>query len=561
MHHLHVKFPRPQLDATTMTLLTALFVVAFNNHSFWSRVVALLGPGSAEKWPFLLTLALLLTLLLIMALSLLAIRPLLKPALVLVLLAAAACGYFMDAYGVAIDRSMIRNVMQTDAAEAGELLNWPLMKYLFLFGMVPATAIMLTRVRSRSWQRELLTRAGVILGCLALVTLLGVAKYKELVLFGRQHHELRMFLNPSYPIYSLVTFFTRSTPARSDRPLQSPAPDAVRRDGGGRSAVVLVLGETARAREFALNGYPRDTTPRLRGLKVFNYPDVHACGTSTAESLPCIFSHLGRSDYSSDKAGRYENLLDILQRTGVRVLWRDNNSGSKGVGARVPCVDLSRSRDAGLCGPDGCYDEILLEGLDDLLADNSGDLFIVLHQKGSHGPSYYKRTPPAFKIFTPECATDSVQDCEPQAIVNAYDNSILYTDYVLAQLIDRLQAQQYPTAMLYVSDHGESLGENGLYLHGLPYAIAPEEQKRVPLLFWASDSFFPTHNLDPARLDATRQAAVSHDYIFHTILGLFGVQTRAYRPSLDLFSSCRRNAGKSRERMGYQLSELSNCPS
>lgn len=161
------------------------------------------------------------------------------------------------------------------------------------------------------------------------------------------------------------------------------------------------------------------------------------------------------------------------------------------------------------------------------------------HQKGSHGPSYYKRTPPEFKLFTPECSRDNVQDCERQSIVNAYDNTILYTDYILSRLVERLQAQEYPTAMLYVSDHGESLGENGLYLHGLPYAIAPEEQKRVPMMFWASESFFREHGLDAGCLVASRQAPVNHDYIFHTVLGLFGIQTKTYQQSLDLFSSCR----------------------
>jgi lipid A ethanolaminephosphotransferase len=162
-------------------------------------------------------------------------------------------------------------------------------------------------------------------------------------------------------------------------------------------------------------------------------------------------------------------------------------------------------------------------------------MFIILHQKGSHGPSYYKRSPKNFKLFLPECTKDNVQDCDQQSIINAYDNTIVYTDYVLAKLIDLLKVQQYSTAMLYVSDHGESLGENNIYLHGLPYAFAPRQQTHVPMIFWASDRFLLEKSIEPAKLAQTSSGRFSHDNLFHSVLGLFHVTTEIYRPELDLF--------------------------
>jgi lipid A ethanolaminephosphotransferase len=248
---------------------------------------------------------------------------------------------------------------------------------------------------------------------------------------------------------------------------------------------------------------------------------------------------LGKAAYSAREAKKYENLLDVLQRAGVQVIWRENNAGSKGIADRVRYEDLDCAQEEALRSGSGCYDEILLHGLDQLLRDNSGDLLIVLHQQGSHGPSYYKRTPEAFKRFLPECDRDNVQDCDRQTIINAYDNTIVYTDHVLARLIDLLETQVYPTAMLYVSDHGESLGEYNIYLHGLPPAIAPSQQTHIPMIFWASMDFFTAKSMDPVLLAASRDDPYSHENLFHSFLGLFDVQTALYQPGLDLFFPAR----------------------
>jgi lipid A ethanolaminephosphotransferase len=527
-------FLRPQIGATGVNLAVAAFLVCFSNLPFWHEFNSRI-PGHPG---FHLLIGFSLCLVFNIFLSLVSFRPAHKPLLIIILITTACVSYFMSSYGVVIDRHMITNVLATDVRESSELMTWPLFRHVLLLGVLPSAVLLLTRVSFRPIRRELPVRVGVILGSCTLLVALILTNSKEIVLFYRKNIELRMYVNPTYPIFSLIKVLNR----KKQGPLMVIAPDAMKPPVSQKTAVVLVVGETARAREFSLDGYGRNTNPELGTRDVFNFGSVQSCGTDTETSVPCMFSHLGKSDFSRDKAKSYQNLLDIMQRVGVEVLWRDNNSGSKGVADRVKYEDLSGSKDNALCSSGECFDEILLKDLGEVLDRNSGDMLIVLHQKGSHGPSYYKRSPKAFKKYLPECDQDNVQDCDRQSIINAYDNTIVYTDHVLARLIDILKSKPYATAMLYVSDHGESLGENSIYLHGLPYLIAPEQQTHVPMVFWASDKFLKEKNIDPAMLAKLRNSPFSHDNLFHSMLGLFRIKTGLYRPELDLFHSAKRTA-------------------
>ena len=163
---------------------------------------------------------------------------------------------------------------------------------------------------------------------------------------------------------------------------------------------------------------------------------------------------------------------------------------------------------------------------------------VFMHQMGSHGPAYHKRVPPAFKRFTPECASNALQQCDRQQVVNAYDNTIAYTDHFLAETIGWLKNRPGPSAMVYVADHGESLGENNLYLHGLPYLIAPDVQKRVPWITWTSAAFEEQRGLRKSCLKAQQDQALKHDHYFHSVLGMAGVRAAEYRPELDIYTHC-----------------------
>jgi lipid A ethanolaminephosphotransferase len=303
---------------------------------------------------------------------------------------------------------------------------------------------------------------------------------------------------------------------------------------------VIVVGETARAMNFSLNGYARETNPRLAQVKeLVNFNNVSSCGTATAVSVPCVFSDLTREGYSEDKARSKEGLLDVLQHAGLEVIWRDNNSGCKGVCARVRFEDMSKPVAGNpLCNSEECFDEHLLEGLPDLIRNARKDLVIVLHQKGSHGPAYWKRYPDEFRKFGPVCQTNELEQCSREQITAAYDNTILYTDYFLDKTIKVLKEAGVPASMLYFSDHGESLGEKNMYLHGAPYIFSPEEQRKVPMMLWMSDSFSQRFRVDRSCLAARSGQQFSHDNVFHSTLGMLNVNTAVYNPKLDMFHAC-----------------------
>lgn len=534
--------PRLSTDTTIVNLIASAFLVCCANGPFWHEVTAKLGPVTGGHWAFILILGMTLLVIFNVLFSLFSFRPVYKPFLIVMLCTAAVSSYFMSSYGIVIDKQMITNLIETDVREASEQITWPLFRHFMLLGVLPSILLLMTRVTYRPWRRELLVRGGAILVSIVLLVAMVMAFFKDFALFGRENKVVRMYTNPTYPLYSLFRALKKNNPGKPREPLKVIAADAEKPAATRPKAVILVVGETARAEEFSLNGYQRDTNPRLSTQNIVNFTDVQSCGTDTAESLPCMFFHLGKSRYSRDEAKKYENMLDVLQRSGVQVSWRDNNSGSKGIADRVAFEDLTNVAGEPLCSTGECYDEILLKGLDERLRKNSGDMFIVLHQKGSHGPSYYKRSPKDFKLFLPECTKDNVQDCDRQSIINAYDNTIVYTDTVLSKVIELLKGQKYATAMLYVSDHGESLGENNIYLHGLPYAIAPKQQTQIPMVFWASDSFMQENALDRALLTRHRTDKFSHDYLFHSMLGLFHITTELYRPELDLFQSARKKA-------------------
>ncbi len=469
----------------------------------------------------------------------------------LVLLAAVAVpSHFMASYGVVIDRTMIDNVLHTDMREAGDLMTTGLAATV-LFGVVlPGWWWWRQRVRPVRWTRLLAQQLGVVVLGVGLCVGLLWATFTHLAPLMRNDKSLRYMINPYNTVYALVRSVS-SRAAYAQQPLQAigtdvqPLPAAASIEVA--PLVVFVVGETARAANFGVAGYARPTTPRLAALReageLISFAQVQSCGTNTQTSVPCLFAPEGRADY--DPKRRQENLLDVLQRAGAAVTWLDNQSGCKGVCDRVPNVRTDRLGVSGLCTADECYDEILLRELPGQLARLPAEArqrgtLVVLHQMGSHGPAYFKRTPTAFKRFLPECTNPQLTACPVPTVVNAYDNTIAYTDHVLGELIAWLRQRQGPSLLLYVSDHGESLGENGLYLHGMPYAMAPKEQTHVPMVLWANQAMRDRLGLDWACVQQRAAAAASHDHVFHTLAGLFDVRTRVYDARMDLLRACRR---------------------
>jgi len=490
-----------------------------------------------------------------MPLSLLAWKGVLKPVLLLLLLMAAASSYFMLQYGVVIDATMMANVANTDVREAQDLLSWPLLLSIGLIAVLPGwwllrQPIAVYRFGAQAWRN-------LVVAVVALLVLLGVTllAFQDLASLMRNHKQVRYLVNPLNTLYASgkLAFDHGSKASLSLEPIGLDARLGPTHAAGQRAPlVVLVVGETARAANFSLGGYERKTNPELerlaaQGTALTYYSAVRSCGTNTQASLPCMFSHLGKQAFESTRQP-YENLLDVLQRAGLAVLWIDNQSGCKGLCDRVGQVNTFDQKTPGLCNQGECFDEILLADLDQRVAAldparRARGVVLVLHQMGSHGPAYHKRVPPAFKTFVPECRSSVLQECPRQDVVNAYDNTLVYSDHVLAGLAHWLEGQAakggHDTAMVYVSDHGESLGENNLYLHGLPYALAPDTQTHVPMLSWVSEPMARRLNLRRECLRENAAAPLSHGNLFHAMLGLLDVQTALYRKDLDWFAACR----------------------
>lgn len=532
---------RDLLRAPLAIVGVSLFIVLLDNGSFWKSVLEATARDE-HRSAIVASMFLILFCTLVVVQSLAVGTRLLKIVGTGLLVAAAGCGYFMSEYGIVVDPSMIRNVVETQVREVSPLLTLGFFGHLLAFGGLPALLLLLLPFGRPGRGRALAVRAALI--ALSTVVLAGTvyANFGPVSFFAHEHHTARLFINPGYPIYSYIRFLTRDDDRVPEKRLEIDArivPYDVQ--PAKPTLVVFVVGETARADRFSFNGYARDTNRYTRARGVVNFGNVTSCGTSTADSVPCMFSHLNRDNFSHAEAAAHENVFGTLQRLGIGSVWRDNSTGCKDVCDPEHFEEFAVRTDADLCDATGCFDEILLKDIDGPIADRSQDHFVVLHQRGSHGPAYHTDTPSWAKDFLPECDLPNPRNCDLSLINNAYDNTILYTDYFLSKTIDYLEQQtdDFNVALLYVSDHGESLGEDGLYLHGFPYAIAPPEQTQVPLLFWASPGFYASNDIDAGCVSESTERLLSHDSIYHTLLKMFGVETTRYREDLDLLAVCR----------------------
>jgi lipid A ethanolaminephosphotransferase len=524
--------PQPALR---VLLAVSVFTALSGNQAFFAGVNGVY-PWESGNALFVASLAMLVValtlLLMVIVASILGTRVTAS----LFLVVAAAAGYFADTFGVVIDTSMLVNALQTDTAEVRDLLGGDLVARLLLSGVVPSVIVWFIPIRPARLTARLGQNAVAAIASVAVVVLCMLPFGAEYASFLREHKPLRQYANPVFPVYSMgrLVFDVFHVEASAEAGVLAVGTDAtIPEDDEGSELIVMVVGETARRDRFSLNGYARDTTPYLAAEpNVVSYRNTTACGTSTAVSVPCMFSMLDRKHFDLHDAGHRENVLDILVRSGVSVLWRDNNSGSKGVADRVPFEDF-RSPDLNPVCDTECRDVGMLAGLQKFVDTHDGDILIVLHQMGNHGPAYFKRYPESFEYFTPACHSIELSTCSQEEIDNAYDNAIRYTDYFLSEVIAFLKdnTPAYETAMLYVSDHGESLGENGMYLHGAPYVFAPSEQVDVAVITWLGASA----DFDLQSALVFRDAASTHDSVSQALLRLFEVESAQVDTGEQLF--------------------------
>ena len=539
---------RQPRSAITLVVLSSLWLAVLGNLALWKTLTELSDLTGIHGVLFATAFALIIASILASLLSIFAWRYTLKPVITLLLLLAAFASHYMLTYGILVDTLMVINVLQTDTREARDQLSWQLAVTVLVLGVLPAMWLWRQPMSLLTWKHQLLRNSLLCLTGLVLSFAMLQWVFQDFASLMRNHTQLRYQINPLNSIYALLDL-TVIPSDRPNGPIQALGTDAhiVHRSTATAERpplLVLVLGETARSQNFSLNGYERLTNPLLAKENITSFTQVESCGTSTAESVPCMFSHLGRVAYAQRNQD-FENLLDVLQHAGYAVLWIDNQSGCKDQCDRVTNINTSNLQVPDHCEAGECRDTVMLTRIDAELAKLPAErrargTVVVMHQMGSHGPAYFKRTPDEFKKFVPECQDTSLSHCDRAQVVNAYDNTILLTDYFLTRVIAWLKTQEKTNtpAMLYVADHGESLGEKNLYLHGLPFAVAPAEQKTVPLITWLSPGFEQLTRVNTRCLQANRDKSLSHDNLFHSVLGLMAVKTTVYQRERDFFAAC-----------------------
>ena len=558
--------PVLEMSVEGLVLLAAAYWALSANTAFFRAALTGREFDDPAAWGLAAALLLALVALHVLLLGLVVQRQGVKPVLALLIFATAVGSHFITTYGVYLDPSMLRNALHTHPGEARELFNMPLAWHLLLYAGLPMLLLWRVRLRPgpRSWWRATLLRLAWLGLSLALLLGAVLAVFQPLSSLMRNHKELRYLVTPANMVWSVgaVVAADLKGAAKPREPIgldvrQGPSWAVARKP----RVVLVVVGETARAANWGLDGYSRQTTPLLAqrlldqpagpgGL--VNFGNVSACGTNTETSLPCMFAPVGRRHYDEGRIRGQQSLLNVAARAGVAVHWRDNQSGCKGLCDNLPSDTVTAQSAPGLCTDGQCLDEGLIADLPQRLLDAAkagpGTQLWVLHMLGNHGPAYHRRVPPAFARFQPACTSDDLRQCTTAQIVNAYDNALLYTDHVLARAIAMLQAEAgtIDSALIYVSDHGESLGEHGLFLHGLPYAIAPDVQTKVPMVAWLSPGMDAAVGLQPGclrpALERQARQPLAHDHLFHTVLGLLDLQTALHAPDWDLTTPCRAGA-------------------
>lgn len=547
---IYVFFKQNPISATWFTAIIALYHATCLNYVYFKQVLVILPLDSVNNIAFFLTMPIIIFCAVFALLNLCFFRWLIKIVSIILILVGASLTYFMSKFNILIDRGMLENALQTNLAESSSYISGSMIFTILCFGVIPALLICCVCIKKESFLPYFTKRMISFISPFIVAWIVSIFFFKYYAPFTRNNPEIIKYLLPSNYISAIISEIKylqyQNTPWKQiglDIKKDSNTPQKP-------VLLVMVLGETARSPNFSLYGYPKQTNPLLsKQDDLFIFQKTTSCGTYTAYSVPCLYSNMTHAQYDGRIALRQDNILDMLVRAHVQVEWLDNDSGCKEVCDRVPNRDLMKEyndKNSPLCQNGICYDQVLLDELHNSLTQIKSDSvttdhLIVLHTIGSHGPTYYERYPDSFKHFSPTCDTNEIDTCSKQALTNTYDNTILYTDYIVNNVIEQLKPLQknYNVGMIYLSDHGESLGEDGIYLHGLPYAIAPKEQKEVPFVLWLSKPYQLALKLNANCLtqNAT-QNDYSHDSIFHTLLGLFFMQTKTYDANLDLLTPC-----------------------
>ena len=535
------------ISLSQFNLLLAIWLGAILNFAFFQKIQSLTPYQGPKAYLFLMATVLVIVAVYNLIFQLIQWKWNAKIFATLFLVVGGFTAYFVNSLGVVISPEQIQNMMQTDARELGDLLSLQFILWTAVFVLFPIFCISLVRIKAESLPRKVIKKLLSGVASLLLVAALLFLFYVDYAAIFREHRDLKGMISPQNTISATLSYYHKSAP-KKNLPLIQYGEDAHLvepvKENAKPKLMVLVVGETARAESFSLNGYAKNTNPELSKLDIINFNQVSSCGTATAVSVPCMFSGMPRKDYDEQLASHREGLLDIAQRAGYKVTWIDNNSGCKGACDRVEQYQIPQQLKEKWCAKDGdCYDEILVDSLKAYLAaipeTDKTPRLIVLHQMGSHGPAYYQRSKAPFQPFKPSCDSNAIQGCSSTELLNSYDNSIVYTDHVLSSIIQVLKGNSaYQTGFWYLSDHGESTGEHGLYLHGSPYAIAPTQQTHVPMLMWFSPEWTEQNSAQITCLAQQKSKELSQDNLFPSLLSLLDVKTQTIDEQNNMLQQC-----------------------
>lgn len=535
------------VNSIIYTLIIAVFFTLLQNLALWVHLKDLFAITPAASTGFVISIPIVVLAIMNAIFTLLVWPYVHRVIIALVIILSTFATYAMYNYGAYFNYGMIVNVFETNSGEAGSYFSVTLLFWVITLTVLPIFLLNRFRVVFQSSAlKEVAVKVASILVSLIVIVFIAMIYYKDYASLVRNHNEIKALINPTNYLTSGFRY-SKYQLVEADMPFTEIGNDAAdeHNKNDKKNVLVLVVGEASRSMNYSLNGYGRQTNPQLAQQDVISFKNVSSCGTATAVSLPCMFSDMTKATYNATTARHQEGLLDVLQHSGINVLWKDNDGGCKGACDRIKHIEMSAEIDSSLCHSGSCYDGILLEQLKEYIGTLEQDSVVVLHLIGSHGPTYNDRYPDEFKVFKPTCNTSEIQGCSKEELLNTYDNSILYTDHILNSVITILKNDEssHNTAMFYLADHGESLGEEGVYLHGLPYNIAPKEQTTVPMIMWLSPQFQQDLHIDSECLSKEAEAGgYSQDNLFHSVLGMMEVKTAEYKPDLDIFLTCEQSA-------------------
>jgi lipid A ethanolaminephosphotransferase len=526
-----MSFLRKKIKFYYFILLTSLFITFAYNLKFLKILYEKIGFSSFPSIYFFFAIIIAIIASISILLLIFGHKYVLKPLAIFLIILSSILSFYNQQFGVTIDEHMIINVLETNVKEVMDLMSVGLFIHFFFLGIIPSIIICFIEIEYVSFKKDFLVRSFSITAAFLIVAVITFANFKHVSFITRQNNTLNQYITPLYTLNHAYRLSILHLQGESK--FTKLGEDAKLIKKNIKTIGIMVVGETARSDRFSLNGYQKETNSYLKNKGVFSFKNTISCGTATAYSVPCMFFLNGEENYTRSKAKNQSNVLDVLSFAGVKTIWVNNNSSCKNVCKRIETLDIIK--ESGGEDKNTILDEKLLDITSQILKNNKEDVLIVLHTMGSHGPRYYKRFPEKFAKFKPFCNNDTPQNCSKDELNNAYDNTIVYTDYFLSKLIDILkEKKEYNTFMFYASDHGESLGENGIYLHGLPKKIAPKEQTDFAMVLWLSDQMIKNQNINSSKIKNMANKQLNHDYLPHTLLNLFKVQSSVYKKEFSL---------------------------